>query len=258
MCRETPFYTGTLHSPTLACISGDYYLNPIQMEKAIVTKNQHGTDQLPFIVEGKPFNWPEQYITGAQIKALAGLPGDGELFLSISDPWKDEPIGDDESVDLARPEKEQFFIRKKLDYTINGVVFSSNKQYIKGSKIREQGCIATDEEIYLKVPKDWEDELIEDNEWVDLARPGKEYFVSRKIAIAIVVNGSLKNWNAKTITYEQVVKLAYPASTGGENFAYTVNYTNGPKQNPEGTMTKGETIFVKNKTNFNVTETSRS
>jgi hypothetical protein len=188
---------------------------------------------------------------------IGSLPHDAELYLRIVDPWKDEPVNDDDKINLARPGIEQFFIKKKLIYFINGVEFASNKQFIKGSYIRHQGNISAEEEIYLKLPNGWEDELIEDDEWVDLARPGKEHFESRKFEVCIIVNLKEKKWFAKKISYVEVVKLAYP-DYDPDKKSYTVKYTNGPKQNPEGSMSDGDIIYVKNKMKFHVSATNKS
>lgn len=216
-----------------------------------------GHNALRFFIEGKQFESFEQYKTGKEIKEIGGLPNDAELYLLIADPWKDEPVNDEDKIDLARPGIEQFFVKKKLIYMINGIEFSSNKQFIKGSYIRHQGNIPADEEIYLEVPKDWEDELIDDHEWVDLARPGKERFVSRKFEVCIIVNLKEKKWFAKKISYVEVVKLVYP-DYDPDKKSYTVKYTNGPKQNPEGSMSDGDIIYVKSKMKFHVSATNKS
>lgn len=92
-----------------------------------------------------------------------------------------------------------------------------------------------------------------------MARPGVEKFISkpRPLRFIIYVNSREKNWQKRKITYEEVVKLAFP-NPNFESIAYTVTYSGGPKQNPNGSMTKGDSVFVTNKMNFNVTETNRS
>ena len=79
---------------------------------------------LKFVIEGKEYATFDQYKTGAELKQLAGIPLDTELFLSISKPYQDELIENDKSVNLARPETEYFFIKKKLHFTINQVPFT--------------------------------------------------------------------------------------------------------------------------------------
>ena len=215
---------------------------------------------LELIIEGKKFEWFEQYISGKQLKELRGLPLDCELFLDIIEPWKDDAILNDEVVDLARPGIEQFYIKQKLKYSIDGKNFETDKQYIRGSQIRSQGNIADNFQIFLDNKQPWDDELIEDNEIVDLARPGKEKFYSKEkcFSVEIIVNLEPKPWNAEKITFEQVIVLAYGNYDSDPRKGYTVTYDRGPIQNIEGTMVAKGEVFVKHKMIFNVKQTHTS
>lgn len=135
---------------------------------------------LSFTVEDKPYTSDRQYLTGAAIKKVAGLPKDAELFLTVSNPWKDEPISDDEEVDLARPGIEGFYIKKKLKFIIDGEEHETDRQYITGAEIRRIGSIAADYQIFMSITGPYDDELIEDSVRVNLARPGTESFYGCK------------------------------------------------------------------------------
>jgi hypothetical protein len=76
--------------------------------------------------------------------------------------------------------------------------------------------------------------------------------------ITIVVNGRNKTWNDKTISFQQLVVLAFGNYEENGVTAYTVVYKNGIGNKPEGSMVAGETIHVKDKMIFNVTATNRS
>lgn len=76
--------------------------------------------------------------------------------------------------------------------------------------------------------------------------------------ITIVVNGRNKTWTEKTISFEQVVVLAFGKYEDNGVTAYTVTYKKGQGNKPEGSMVKGETIHVKDKMIFNVTATNKS
>ncbi|MFN3664733.1 MAG: multiubiquitin domain-containing protein [Sediminibacterium sp.] len=220
----------------------------------------HPTGKLTIIIEGNQFNWHDQYITGLQVKELAHLPIDGELYLSIEEPWKDEPISNKDRIDLARPGIESFYLKQKLKYRINDKEFETDRQYIKGAQIRKQGEIPAEDQIFPSIKGPWEDELIKDENWVDLARPGTEHFYSKCVdtKVKIIVNGREKDWLEKSITFKQVVSLAFGNCSDDPKTVYTVTYTHGPKENPEGTMVKGSTVIVKNKMVFNVTATNKS
>jgi hypothetical protein len=223
------------------------------------TNAQQAKVPLKFIIEGKEYETREQYMTGAELKQLAGIPLDTELFLSIIKPYEDELIENEKSVNLARPDTEYFFVKKKLHFTINGVPFTWYKQFIRGVQIRELGKISPEDELYLDLPDGWKDDFIEDDEVVDLARPGVEHFVSREkpSCFLIIVNGREREWKKRQISFEEVVAIAFP-NVNYESTAYTVIYSNGPKQNPKGSMVKGDVVCVTNKMIFNVTATNRS
>jgi hypothetical protein len=147
-----------------------------------------------------------------------------------------------------------------LHLTINGKTYEWHQEYITGAEIRSLGNIPSDEEIFLAIKKPWEDEPIPDDKQVNLARPEIEHFYSKgkHHEIMLIVNGRPKPWTEKTITFEQVVVLAFGSYDPNPQKVYTVTYDKGPHQNPEGSMVKGDKVFVKNKMIFNVTCTDKS
>ncbi len=153
---------------------------------------EKGKEVLPLTINGKKYEWQQEYITGAEIKKLGNINAEDEIFLAIKKPWEDEPIPDDKQVNLARPEIEHFYSKDK-DYNIT-----------------------------------------------------------------LIVNGRPKNWTEKIITFEQVVILAFGAYEPNPDKVYTVTYDKGPHENDEGSMVRGEKVYVKNKMIFNVTATDKS
>ncbi|MBK8609372.1 MAG: multiubiquitin domain-containing protein [Chitinophagaceae bacterium] len=83
-------------------------MKPEKKEETKDLKHAH-----TFMVEGKEFEWSNQFITGAEIKKIAKLHKEAKLYLVVVDPWDDELINDGTQVNLARPEIEQFVIKKK-------------------------------------------------------------------------------------------------------------------------------------------------
>ena len=199
-------------------------------------------------------------MTGAELKQLAGIPLETELFLSISKPYQDELIENSTRINLARPETEYFFVKKKLHFFINDKPFTWYKQYIRGVQIRELGNISTDEDIFLDINADWQDDQIFDDEVVDLARPGKEKFFSKpkSTEFMIIVNARQHIWKDETISFEQLIVLAFGSYDNNPNTGYTVTYSRGWSPKPEGTMVKGSAVRVKNKMIFDVTATDKS
>lgn len=149
-----------------------------------------------------------------------------------------------------------------LHLIINEKNYKWEHQFITGAQAKQLGKIPQSDKLFLAIKRPWEDELISDYTEVDLARPGIEKFYSKPHddfePVVIIVNGRPKNWAERKINYEQLVKLAFPNYVENEAIVYTVTYTNGPKQNEESSMVKGDIVFVKNQMIFNVTPTNRS
>lgn len=81
---------------------------------------------------------------------------------------------------------------------------------------------------------------------------------SQRHLVTIVVNAREKVWTEKEISFAQVVGLAFPNPPPGENIVYTVTYRKGEGHKPEGTLTDGESVRVKDGMIFNVTATDKS
>lgn len=215
---------------------------------------------LELTINGQRYQWPHEFITGAELKQLNAITADTELFLSVKRPWEDELINNDDRVNLARPEIEHFYCKKKLEFRIDDKPYEWFKQYITGYDLRKLCGAAEDVDIFLAIQHPWEDELIKDDTSVDLARPGIEHFYTKKpvTEFCLIVNAREKTWKEKKISYAQVVVLAFGVHEENDRKVYTVTYKHGPEQNPEGAMVKGDHVFVKNKMIFNVTATDKS
>ncbi|MEU6815519.1 multiubiquitin domain-containing protein [Streptomyces sp. NPDC046860] len=74
----------------------------------------------------------------------------------------------------------------------------------------------------------------------------------------IIVNTRPHTWEAKDITFEQVVELAYPGQPPNEQDTYTVRYSRGHEGHGSGSLTAGHGVRVKKGMVFDVYRTSRS
>lgn len=141
--------------------------------------------------------------------------------------------------------------------TINSKKHEWPEPSITGRDIRKIGDIPPEDEIFLKKPK--EDEPVEDADKVDLSKEGVEHFYSEKHKeVVILVNGTEHKWPRKKISFIEVIKLAFGVYHDNPNWIYTVAYEDGPKQNPEGSMIKGQEVFVKHRMIFHVKATDQS
>lgn len=89
---------------------------------------------LHLFIEGKQYEWHQQYITGAEIRKLGKVPPDSKILLAIKRPWEDEIIEDDTKVDLARPGIEHFYIRKPGEDVMVDIFINDKKYEIKRGK----------------------------------------------------------------------------------------------------------------------------
>ncbi len=80
--------------------------------------------------------------------------------------------------------------------------------------------------------------------------PEKEY--------TIIVNGREKVVTTKELTFDEVVALAFDNPPSGPYICFTITYRRGHGNKPEGTLTEGEAVKVKDGMIFNVTATDKS
>lgn len=125
-----------------------------------------------------------------------------------------------------------------------------------GAALYALGHIAPHRDLFREVEGDAEDELIERNA-VDVQLKPDEHFYSQKV-FAIVVNAQKKEVAEPKLTFDEVVKLAYPIPPAGQNILFTIKYRKGPAVNPKGSLLEGESVRVKDGMIFDVTPTDRS
>jgi len=76
--------------------------------------------------------------------------------------------------------------------------------------------------------------------------------------ITIIVNAQPKTVPSQTVSYNEVVALAYPTPPA-PGIIYTVTYENAIRPNHEGSLVEGQSVTVKEKgTIFDVTPTNKS
>ncbi|MBZ5859088.1 multiubiquitin domain-containing protein [Flavihumibacter profundi] len=76
--------------------------------------------------------------------------------------------------------------------------------------------------------------------------------------VTIYVNAETKDWKEKSISFEQVVVLAFGVQPENASQTYTVTYKKGNDKKPEGSLTKGQSVHVKDLMRFNVTPANQS
>lgn len=74
----------------------------------------------------------------------------------------------------------------------------------------------------------------------------------------IIINGKKVIWDKQKISFEEVVSIAFQKYESNPRIIYTVAYEDGPKQNVEGSMVRGENVCVTNNMIFHATVTDKS
>lgn len=80
----------------------------------------------------------------------------------------------------------------------------------------------------------------------------------RHLYVTIIVDGTGHKWPKGKITFAEVVTLEFPDYRPGDGINYSVKYSKGPKENPEGVLVPGASVEVKEGMVFHVTRTGQS
>lgn len=149
--------------------------------------------------------------------------------------------------------------KKPYKIFIDKVKYETSNSRVTGNELKKMAGLSDDADLF-QINQGPRDLLIGNDEMVDLSRPGVEHFVSRvKVKeFKIIVNGREKIWGEPTITFEQLMKLAFGAYEDKPHIAYTSTYDKGPKENRNGVFVKGQSVFVTNNMVFNATRTDKS
>ncbi len=99
-------------------------------------EHEHGKRVLHLTINGKQYEWNQEYITGAEIRKLGNISLGDEIFLAIKKPWEDEHIPNEKEVNLARPEIEHFYSKQKeVIIIVNGTPHKWNKPKISFKEV---------------------------------------------------------------------------------------------------------------------------
>ncbi len=84
-----------------------------------------------------------------------------------------------------------------------------------------------------------------------------EHFYSLRV-FTIVVNTEAKEVEKRRLSFDDLVKLAGDLPPEGGNIVITIDYSNGPPENPKGRLRKGHSVLIRNGMEFDVSATDRS
>jgi hypothetical protein len=79
-----------------------------------------------------------------------------------------------------------------------------------------------------------------------------------KKTVTIIVEGTPHEWSKGEITYAEVVTLEFPEYAQHPEITYAVTYKRGEGNKPEGILSPGASVKVKDEMIFNVSQTGQS
>lgn len=201
---------------------------------------------------------------GRQLLEAGALdPRDGYSLFAILPTGDFEDVRLNEPFDLREHGAERFvafLTDRDFKLTLKDDELRWGKPIISGAVLYGLAKPGEGEAVFLEVPGG-EDRLIEHGELIDLAEPSIERFITapkRPQTFEIIVNSRPRTVNARTVTFEQIVQLAFPGQHE-PNVVFSMTYRHAASTPHAGELGAGGSVDVKKKgTVFNVTRTVQS
>lgn len=198
---------------------------------------------------------------GRQLLEAAALdPRDGYSLVAILPSGDFEDVRLNEPFDLRERGAERFIAfqtDRDFKLTLNDDELRWGKPVISGTILYGLAKPDDGEGVFFEVPGG-EDRLVEHGELIDLTQPGIERFITARLTFEIIVNSRPRTVNARTVTFEQIVQLAFPGQHE-PNVVFSMTYRHAASTPHAGELGAGGTVNVKKKgTVFNVTRTVQS
>jgi hypothetical protein len=216
-----------------------------------------------FLVNGVTLKSPKQIVIGKEVlEAASLLPVENYELLKKTNHKGFEPIQLTEEVDLTDPGIESFSaeLNKSLSIFINDKEFKIDECYSSPNELLKLAGF-NNLNYYLTQTKKGNVEIgykeENDADHKVFIKDGAKFSVYPREQRCVIVNASNHIWNKKTISFEEVIRLAF-GSACNPNFTYTVTYTRGIPEKPRGSLVKGTKVVVKSKMIFDVQQTNKS
>jgi hypothetical protein len=127
-----------------------------------------------------------------------------------------------------------------------------------GEALYRLGHVGPGLKLYREVKGDREDPAIDDGPETIHLKDDEHFHSGEPRGITIIVEGTPHEWTKPAITYAEVVTLFDPNYPQHPEITYSVTYKRGPGHKPEGILSPGASVKVKDKMVFNVSPTGQS
>lgn len=201
---------------------------------------------------------------GRQILAEAGHdPAGGFSLFAILPSGDFEDVRLDEAFDLRGRGAERFVAfqtDREFKLTLKGKELQWGKPAVSGSILYNLAGVSEEEAVFLDVPGGT-DKLIKQEDLIDLTARGIEHFIVGPKPVEnyeIIVNARPKIIDHQRVTFEEVVRIAFPGAHD-PNIRFSMTYRHAESKPHAGELGPGGAVEVKPKgTIFNVTKTVQS
>jgi|ERR1043165_4221813 hypothetical protein len=127
-----------------------------------------------------------------------------------------------------------------------------------GEALYRLGHVKAGLNLYREVQGNREDQPIPDSSEEIHLHEDEHFHSGPPKTITIIVSGTPHEWSKPRIDYVEVVTLFDPAYPQHPDWTYSVTYKHGPSENPDGILTIGHSVKVKDRMVFHVKCTGQS
>ncbi len=127
-----------------------------------------------------------------------------------------------------------------------------------GAALYQLAHIGPDLQLYRDGHGNQEDTPIDNGPEVIQLREGDHFHSDAVRGVRIIVEGTPHPWQKPRISYVEVATLFDPTFPQHPDVTYSITYDHGPRQNPEGILSPGGSVKVKEEMEFHVSPTGQS
>ena len=206
------------------------------------------------------FHFDDRKVTGAQIaEAMHAHPVSDFVVIQQLPNLELESLRPTELADLTKSTR--FFVIRgdaTYNFVVDGLSMTWPQKAIAARSVKLLLGLDGETHDLLLEREDRPDKVIENDEEINLARGGVEKLRTRAVKFTIIVEGTEHDWYKKIISYDEVVTLEVPDYAQHPEITYSVKYSKGSGEKPDGTLAKGASVKVNEGMIFNVSETGQS
>lgn len=218
--------------------------------------------KLYFRLNGEKIESSSSLITGREVLGKGGFKParDHELMIKVNEKGF-EPVQLDETVDLRQPGIEGFQAKlyPQTFIMVDEQHLQVNDRILTPNRILELAGKDPNQSFLVQKVDDVEIGYRNDPNYKISIKNNQTFLSYNDVnETTIYVNGTPELWKKETISYEELVQLAFENPPYGQYTEYQVIYS-GPKGlGSDKTLVSGQVIKVKNKTEFDVSATDKS